>query len=1297
MHRDRAPRSLRWTVFLMIGITLISFIVAMFTIFQTSLTDILVRTEDNYFDTQYKVVSGILENMNDQAARVAEDLAFWDDAARFVEGDNPSFILDNWSGASLLERYRINFVVFKDKNGKDCHVEFRDYIYGDQNAPPAGFTEALRETADDIFRESAAASGASGREGVKRSGIFMYEGVPYYLAAVPVVGRALSKEPAGTLFAGFLLTDENLRDLTHFKEDTFFWLSGADSMKVEGLYRVVRPSTMVKQLHIPFQDMDGAPLTLCVSGDRTIFQEGLRSEGVTFILLFAAVGLFIALLYAVVARMVLRPIERMSADIGQIETSKRLETGKYSKSLEFTALNQAINDMMARLKESMQSAAKSQVALNILDSMLNNMDAHLYVEDVETGEILFMNDQMKKAYRLEENPVGHRCFEVLCPQKLGARCAVCPVTQLKESPGMVVVREKKNPVDFRDYRCTDSLIEWVDGRSVHLQHAIDITSIKQAEATLKRRLEQQEMMSAMSQSFIGAGGEAELIGNALRMTGEFMHVDKVIFGVYMHDTGILESSYEWVDNRVAECRFGEPSVPCLPGNFLYDALVTRRESFFACDDMEAEGHALPLKTPVRALLAVPIFETDQFAGLLGFIQCSGPYTWNESDIALATLIGSIISGVYTRNRIEEKLISMSSIVGSSPHFIASWNEAGRFEYVNDGAAAISGYSVKELTRMGMPGLFDEENARRIFDEVIPEARASGKVELELPLIRRDGEVRIMSLSVFMTSKQGGMGTIATDITKQRQLEEELIAAKIQAEQSSLAKSSFLARMSHEMRTPMNAIIGMTSIAKSASDLEKKEYCLERIDGASRHLLGVINDILDMSKIEAGKFDLSESEFNFEKMLMGVVNVINFRVNEKNQRLIVKLSEDIPPFIIADEQRLAQVIANLLSNATKFTPEKGTITLSGEPIGEEDGSCILRIAVTDTGIGISQEQQKKLFRSFEQADGSISRKFGGTGLGLAISKTIVNMMGGDIWIESEEGRGASFIFTVKVRRGTSLSCTETQSVNMNWQNLRVLIADDSADVREYFLSLAQSLGFNCETASQGSDALEKLRASREENPFNVIFVDWSLPDLDGTELTRAIRREIGEDPVVVMISSAEWSEISAAAQAAGVNGFVPKPLFPSAIVNCLSECLGSGRSTERSDARQDNTGRFAGKRILLAEDVEINREILTELLSDTGVVIDCAEDGRAAFDRFRNCPEDYDLIFMDIHMPGMDGYEATRRIRALDFPKAREIPIIAMTANVFKEDIERCLAAGMNGHVGKPIDLDEVYIKLDDFL
>ena len=520
---------------------------------------------------------------------------------------------------------------------------------------------------------------------------------------------------------------------------------------------------------------------------------------------------------------------------------------------------------------------------------------------------------------------------------------------------------------------------------------------------------------------------------------------------------------------------------------------------------------------------------------------------------------------------------------------------------------------------------------------------------------------------------------------------ELLKQTEAAKKASMVKSDFLSNMSHEIRTPMNAIIGMTTIAKGADDIIRKDYCLRKIEDASTHLLSVINDILDMSKIEANKFELSKEKFNFERTLQKVTNVIVFRVDEKHQNFTVHIDKNIPLDLIGDDQRIVQVITNLMSNAVKFTPERGNIQLDASLTDEKDGIYTIKIAVTDTGIGISKQQQQRLFSSFVQAESTTSRKFGGTGLGLAISKHIVEMMDGQIWIESELGKGSVFSFTFKAEKALDIS-EDLPVSGISWKNMSVLVVDDAIDTREYFVDIMQRLGSQCDVASSGEEA---CRIINEKGPYNLYFVDWDMPGMNGIELAKRINAMEHRESVVIMISAGEWNEIQNEAKRAGVNKFLPKPLFPSNIADCINEFLGLGNITDNITA--DYRGLFKGRRIILAEDVEVNREIVIALLESTEITIDIAENGLSAYELFLKNPDIYDMIFMDVQMPEMDGYEATRKIRRIADKRAREIPIIAMTANVFKEDVDKCIECGMSDHLGKPIDYDKIIAKLCEYL
>jgi len=611
--------------------------------------------------------------------------------------------------------------------------------------------------------------------------------------------------------------------------------------------------------------------------------------------------------------------------------------------------------------------------------------------------------------------------------------------------------------------------------------------------------------------------------------------------------------------------------------------------------------------------------------------------------------------------------------------------------------------------------------------------AQGEMDIQIPIIKADDEIGVLSKNFYImqkivfsmqseiktiaknvtkgnlsyraqTDKYPGewhevaillntlIGTIESYVTAMKTIEVEREQALKQATAASRAKSDFLASMSHEMRTPMNAIIGMTAIGKKADDMEKKNYTLNKIEEASSHLLNVINDVLDMAKIEADKLELSPIEYNFERMLQKVLTIVNFKVDEKQQRLTWNIDKNVPRFLIGDEQRLAQVITNLMSNAVKFTPEGGEISLEVFLVFETEGNCELRIEVKDSGIGISAEQKERLFRAFEQAEGGTCRQYGGTGLGLTISKRIIELMGGNIWVESELGKGATFIFTAKARR-CDKSLGSMLAPGVNWKNVRIMAVDDIAETRDQIQDIFWQLDINCDVAA---DAFEACRIIEERGAYDIYFIDWRMPGMDGLELTRKIRESTASKlSVVIMITAMDWEQIREEALQAGVKKCLLKPLTSSTIIDCVNETFGI--SDEITDNNTISIGEFGGKNILIVEDVEINREILITLLEGTGLAIDCAENGEEALTMIGATLDKYDLVFMDVQMPIMNGLEATRRIRALPERQRGRLPIIALTANVFSNDIKDCLAAGMDDHLGKPFAIDRVMEKLRAYL
>ena len=525
----------------------------------------------------------------------------------------------------------------------------------------------------------------------------------------------------------------------------------------------------------------------------------------------------------------------------------------------------------------------------------------------------------------------------------------------------------------------------------------------------------------------------------------------------------------------------------------------------------------------------------------------------------------------------------------------------------------------------------------------------------------------------------------------------LVEAKEEALKSSQAKSDFLSRMSHEIRTPLNAIMGMTAIAENSNDISKIRYCLTTIGTSSAQLLNLINDVLDMSKIEAGSFELDLAPLDIEKVLMKVCNLVVDRAEQKHQKFDVFLDGNMRTHYIGDELRISQVITNLLSNAVKFTPEKGVVTLTVKEAQEDDGYSVLQFSVTDTGIGMTDEQINKVFTSFAQADKSISQRFGGTGLGLAISKNLVEKMDGQIWVTSEMNKGSVFHFNIRLKH----SSWQDQTMICDGiipSDLKMLIVDDDKDIQKNFIGLVDNLGIRAEIAQSAASAIGLVKTAKEiKQPYDIIFLAYKLPDMNGLEAASNLIQIIDKNAIIIMTSFLKWNKIENQAKSLGIRHFIPKPLFPSSILNAINETIGNTLKNPKAEiSTTEKAVDFSEITLLLAEDIEINREIVTSLLEDTHINIEIAENGLEAVQKFKADPEKYNMIIMDIQMPEMDGYEAAMTIRKLDSPKAKSVPIIAMTANAFKEDIEKCIACGMNDHLAKPVNQADIIEKILHF-
>ncbi len=522
---------------------------------------------------------------------------------------------------------------------------------------------------------------------------------------------------------------------------------------------------------------------------------------------------------------------------------------------------------------------------------------------------------------------------------------------------------------------------------------------------------------------------------------------------------------------------------------------------------------------------------------------------------------------------------------------------------------------------------------------------------------------------------------------------ELEKAREEAVSANKAKSEFLSNMSHDIRTPMNAIVGMSAIATANIDnVQQVQNCLRKITLSSKHLLGLINDVLDMSKIESGKMTLNMDQVSLREVMEGIVNIVQPQIKEKNQQFEVIINDIMTENVCCDSVRLNQILLNFLSNAIKFTPEGGKIQLSMEEEESSRGKDWVRIhlMVKDNGIGMSEEFSRKIFDSFTREDSARVQKIQGTGLGMAITKYIVDAMGGTIDVKSEHGKGTEFHVELELERAV------VQEEDMILPEWNMLVVDDDEQLCRTTAESLKAIGVHADWTLDGETAvLMTEKRHRQHNDYHIILLDWKFPGMNGIKTANVIRKKMGDDIPILLISAYDWSDIEEEARGVGINGFISKPLFKSTLYYGLRKYAGISEGGEQNPEEESKD--FEGRRILLAEDNDLNWEIAEELFGELNLTIDRAENGQVCVEIFEQSdPGYYDAILMDIRMPIMNGYEATEKIRSLGRMDS-DIPIIAMTADAFSEDIKHCLACGMNAHIAKPIDVQEAVRQLEKYM
>lgn len=635
--------------------------------------------------------------------------------------------------------------------------------------------------------------------------------------------------------------------------------------------------------------------------------------------------------------------------------------------------------------------------------------------------------------------------------------------------------------------------------------------------------------------------------------------------------------------------------------------------------------------------------------------------------------------------------------------IITINDQGEIKSFNQGAQKLFQYKDSEVlgrnVKMLMPDpdhSQHDEYLRRYLTTKSPHIIGIGR---EVVGLKKDGTEFPMDLAVSQVNLHDRIifTGIIRDISPRKEFEAALIEAKKLSDDANKSKSDFLANMSHEIRTPMNGILGLTHLAMN-TELTPVQYdYLKKINRSSRNLLTIINDILDVSKIEAGKIDIEDIEFNLEKVLEGVADLFP-EIQEKGLDIHFNIQDEVPEWLIGDPGRISQVLTNLISNAAKFT-EKGQIIISLQVLEKTEEAINLEFSVKDSGIGLSQDQIDKLFKPFSQADTSTTRKFGGTGLGLTIAKKLTFLMGGDIHIESQLGKGSNFIFNVLLKPSQKENLLASKS---SFENLRILVIDDSPFMRDILMAMLKSLKFEATAVSRFSEGLNELKSAMQgSSPYDLVIIDNKLPDAVGAEVCSQLKNANPENETkVILISGFSEQDILREIKTAEFHGFLHKPLTRSSLLNMIHQVLGHKEAKEKTqrtieEPETESQDPIQGSQILLVEDNKINQLIALEFLRRAGAVVSVAENGQEALDTLSQGMVDYDIVLMDVQMPIMDGYRATREIRAL--PQFKNLPILAMTANASPEDREKALASGMNEHITKPINAIQLIKTLTRFV
>ncbi|MEO5669592.1 MAG: response regulator [Ramlibacter sp.] len=773
------------------------------------------------------------------------------------------------------------------------------------------------------------------------------------------------------------------------------------------------------------------------------------------------------------------------------------------------------------------------------------------------------------------------------------------------------------------------------------------------------------------------------------ITERVRHEEKMMFNHL-----VLENSAPmiWIDGRSRRVSYANPAA-CRHLGYPIDELLGMNVREF--DETFSSDQAREVKEST-ARNGQPVTVASQHRrkdGTLRDVEVTISAARNDQCTVYIVSIHDITARKDAQHAQKRDRQLLDNIVENLPTAVQLKSVRDDFRLVmwNKGAEDLYGLPRSEAIGRNVLDLWGAADAARMHGADLELVRSGGTQDFpDRPAVTRHrGEIRVHMRKVPLYDETGQVThllVMADDITQQKQVEDEICRAKESAEEATRMKSDFLANMSHEIRTPMNAIIGLSHLVLKTELTARQRDYIGKIQTSGQHLLGVINDILDFSKVEAGKLDLEHTEFVLEKLLDTTGSLISEKSHSKGLELVFEVAPDVPHNLVGDSLRLGQILLNYANNAVKFT-ERGEIVISVRASEHTEKDVLLHFRVRDTGIGLTPEQKGRLFQSFSQADASTTRKFGGTGLGLAISKNLAELMGGEVGVESDHGKGSTFWFSARLGIGAQQRRQLVPTPDLRGR--RTLVVDDNDHARAVIVDMLRSMTFTTSEASSGQAAIDEVRrASAAGNPYEVVYLDWRMPGMDGIETARRIR-SLGLDspPLFLMVTAYGREEMFKEAGEVGIRDVLVKPVSASLLFDTTLDALGRRRAEQAPDSDSaagrgsERMNAVRGARILVVEDNDINQQVARALLEQAGVVVDVADNGLIALRMAQQAP--YDLVFMDMQMPVMDGVTTTREMRKL--PELANLPIVAMTANAMAQDRRKCLEAGMNDFLVKPID------------